>query len=156
MNDKSCSFGDPRRTSRPNRWPTHPTLTYGCANYVCIPLTCRGQTHASVDVLDNKPLDAKQAKVSQQPTNKQQQQQQPQQQQNTLVSSALERVWGTARTFGEMGRAVSSTVGRWGKAMADSVAGTVNTLGTTVNSAVGTVLQVRTQNLKEIKMICSR
>ncbi|XP_034247851.1 uncharacterized protein LOC117649322, partial [Thrips palmi] len=50
----------------------------------------------------------------------------------SFVSTALERVRGAGRTFSEMGKAV----GRWGKAMADSV------VGSTVNSAVGTVLQV--------------
>lgn len=50
----------------------------------------------------------------------------------SFVSSALERVRGASRTFTEMGRAV----GRWGKAMADNV------VVSSVNSAVGTVLQV--------------
>lgn len=50
----------------------------------------------------------------------------------SFMSSALERVRGASRAFTEMGR----TVGRWGKAISDSV------VGSTVNSAVGTVLQV--------------
>ncbi|KAK3912062.1 Pancreatic lipase-related protein 2 [Frankliniella fusca] len=50
----------------------------------------------------------------------------------SLMSSALERVRGAGRAFTEMSR----TVGRWGKAISDSV------VGSTVNSAVGTVLQV--------------
>lgn len=91
------------------------------------------ETGASSDVLGKEaadkrePLDAPAHAPAPRPK-----QQPPSEEQPSFVSTAIERVRGASRTFSEMGKAV----GRWGKAMADSV------VGSTVNSAVGTVLQV--------------